>query len=72
MEGYGIIQISMGLLSYAHSIFVRWLVVIGAIPIVYATLAKKRLIHNWGSKRKKDFKIIFSLIFMNSIYTREI
>jgi NAD(P)H-quinone oxidoreductase subunit 4 len=31
MEGYGIIQINMELLSHAHSICPPWLVVIGAI-----------------------------------------
>jgi NAD(P)H-quinone oxidoreductase subunit 4 len=36
MGGYGIIRINMELLPHAHSIFAPWLVVIGAIQIVYA------------------------------------
>jgi NAD(P)H-quinone oxidoreductase subunit 4 len=35
MGGYGIIQINMELLPHAHSIFAPWLVVIGAIQIIY-------------------------------------
>jgi len=38
MGGYGIIRINMELLPHAHSIFAPWLVIIGAIQIVYAAL----------------------------------
>nr|AND48364.1 subunit 4 of NADH-plastoquinone oxidoreductase [Eosphagnum rigescens] len=38
MGGYGIIRINMELLPHAHSIFAPWLVVVGAIQIVYAAL----------------------------------
>nr|YP_009041062.1 NdhD [Tetraphis pellucida]AIB08499.1 NdhD [Tetraphis pellucida] len=38
MGGYGIIRINMELLPHAHYIFAPWLVVIGAIQIVYAAL----------------------------------
>nr|YP_009863015.1 NADH dehydrogenase ND4 subunit [Anthoceros punctatus]YP_009863105.1 NADH dehydrogenase ND4 subunit [Anthoceros agrestis]QKD76470.1 NADH dehydrogenase ND4 subunit [Anthoceros punctatus]QKD76560.1 NADH dehydrogenase ND4 subunit [Anthoceros agrestis] len=36
MGGYGSIRINMELLSHAYSIFVLWLVIIGAIQIVYS------------------------------------
>jgi NAD(P)H-quinone oxidoreductase subunit 4 len=42
MEGYGIFQINMELLSHVHSFFPPWLIVIGAIQVVYATLAEKK------------------------------
>nr|AJB98584.1 NADH-plastoquinone oxidoreductase subunit 4 [Botrychium sp. ternatum/japonicum] len=38
MGGYGLIRINMELLPHAHSIFPPWLVTIGAIQIVYASL----------------------------------
>nr|YP_005352998.1 NADH-plastoquinone oxidoreductase subunit 4 [Mankyua chejuensis]ADZ48030.1 NADH-plastoquinone oxidoreductase subunit 4 [Mankyua chejuensis]AJJ48661.1 NADH dehydrogenase subunit 4 [Mankyua chejuensis] len=38
MGGYGLIRINMELLPHAHSIFSPWLVVIGAIQIIYASL----------------------------------
>src|SRR5450759_4718647 len=38
MGGYGIIRINMELLPHAHSIFAPWMVIIGAIQIVYAAL----------------------------------
>lgn len=38
MGGYGIIRINMELLPHAHSIFAPWLVIIGAIQIIYAAL----------------------------------
>nr|YP_009531800.1 subunit 4 of NADH-plastoquinone oxidoreductase [Leiosporoceros dussii]AXZ70888.1 subunit 4 of NADH-plastoquinone oxidoreductase [Leiosporoceros dussii] len=38
MGGYGLIRINLELLSHAHSIFAPWLVVIGAIQIVYSAL----------------------------------
>ncbi|CAK9210535.1 unnamed protein product [Sphagnum troendelagicum] len=39
MGGYGIIQMNMELLPHVHSIFAPWLVVIGAIQIVYAAFS---------------------------------
>nr|YP_009912509.1 NADH dehydrogenase ND4 subunit [Bartramia pomiformis]QLJ53791.1 NADH dehydrogenase ND4 subunit [Bartramia pomiformis]QZJ47395.1 NdhD [Bartramia pomiformis] len=36
MGGYGIIRINMELLPHAHSIFAPWIIIIGAIQIVYA------------------------------------
>nr|YP_007374762.1 NAD(P)H-quinone oxidoreductase subunit 4 [Equisetum hyemale]AGC26675.1 NAD(P)H-quinone oxidoreductase subunit 4 [Equisetum hyemale] len=38
MGGYGLIRINMELLSKAHTIFAPWLVIIGSIQIVYASL----------------------------------
>jgi NAD(P)H-quinone oxidoreductase subunit 4 len=38
MGGYGIIRINMELLPHAHSIFAPWLIIIGAIQIIYAAL----------------------------------
>jgi NAD(P)H-quinone oxidoreductase subunit 4 len=38
MGGYGFIRINMELLSNAHTIFAPWLVILGAIQIVYAAL----------------------------------
>nr|UPM51683.1 NADH dehydrogenase subunit 4 [Takakia lepidozioides] len=38
MGGYGIIRINMELLPHAHSISAPWLVIVGAIQIVYAAL----------------------------------
>jgi NAD(P)H-quinone oxidoreductase subunit 4 len=38
MGGYGIIRINMELLPHAHSIFAPWIIIIGAIQIVYAAL----------------------------------
>nr|YP_008965082.1 NADH dehydrogenase subunit D [Agathis dammara]BAO19766.1 NADH dehydrogenase subunit D [Agathis dammara]BCK52039.1 NADH-plastoquinone oxidoreductase subunit 4 [Agathis dammara] len=38
MGGYGLIRINMELLPHAHSLFSPWLVVIGAVQIVYAAL----------------------------------
>nr|YP_010139939.1 NdhD [Rhodobryum laxelimbatum]QQK56238.1 NdhD [Rhodobryum laxelimbatum] len=38
MGGYGIIRINMELLPNAHSIFAPWIVIIGAMQIVYAAL----------------------------------
>nr|YP_008474614.1 NADH-plastoquinone oxidoreductase subunit 4 [Marsilea crenata]AGI51480.1 NADH-plastoquinone oxidoreductase subunit 4 [Marsilea crenata] len=38
MGGYGLIRINLELLTHAHSIFGPWLVVFGAIQIVYASL----------------------------------
>nr|YP_007374846.1 NAD(P)H-quinone oxidoreductase chain 4 [Ophioglossum californicum]AGC26759.1 NAD(P)H-quinone oxidoreductase chain 4 [Ophioglossum californicum]QXF60132.1 NADH dehydrogenase subunit 4 [Ophioglossum vulgatum] len=38
MGGYGLIRINMELLPHAHSIFSPWLVTIGAIQILYASL----------------------------------
>ena len=38
MGGYGIIRINMELLPHAHSIFAPWIVIIGALQIVYAAL----------------------------------
>nr|AWL21479.1 NADH-plastoquinone oxidoreductase subunit 4 [Pilularia americana] len=38
MGGYGLIRINLELLTHAHSIFGSWLVVFGAIQIVYASL----------------------------------
>nr|PNR59700.1 hypothetical protein PHYPA_002492 [Physcomitrium patens] len=38
MRGYGLIRINMELLPHAHSIFAPWIVAVGAIQIVYASL----------------------------------
>nr|YP_010715514.1 NADH dehydrogenase subunit 4 [Todea barbara]WDE24591.1 NADH dehydrogenase subunit 4 [Todea barbara] len=38
MGGYGLIRINMELLPHAHSIFAPWLVLFGAVQIVYASL----------------------------------
>nr|YP_009531988.1 NADH dehydrogenase subunit 4 [Hymenophyllum holochilum]AXZ96986.1 NADH dehydrogenase subunit 4 [Hymenophyllum holochilum] len=38
MGGYGLIRINMELLPNAHSLFASWLVLFGAIQIVYASL----------------------------------
>nr|AXZ97066.1 NADH dehydrogenase subunit 4 [Callistopteris apiifolia] len=38
MGGYGLIRINMELLPNAHSIFASWLVLFGAVQIVYASL----------------------------------
>ncbi len=56
MEGYGIIQINMKLSTHAHSIFAPWLVLIGAIPIVYATLTEKRVDSQLGFQKEKGFQ----------------
>nr|YP_009691062.1 NADH-plastoquinone oxidoreductase subunit 4 [Saccoloma inaequale]QEG57842.1 NADH-plastoquinone oxidoreductase subunit 4 [Saccoloma inaequale] len=39
MGGYGLIRINLEILNRAHSIFGSWLVLLGAIQIVYASLA---------------------------------
>jgi len=39
MGGYGFIRINMELLPHAHAIFAPWLVLLGAIQIVYAALS---------------------------------
>jgi hypothetical protein len=46
----------MELLSHVHSIFPPWLVVIGAIQIVYATLVEKRVNSQLGFQKKKGFQ----------------
>nr|QYB22457.1 NADH-plastoquinone oxidoreductase subunit 4 [Saxegothaea conspicua]BBF91307.1 NADH-plastoquinone oxidoreductase subunit 4 [Saxegothaea conspicua] len=38
MGGYGLIRINMELLPHAHSLFSPWLVIIGALQIIYAAL----------------------------------
>ncbi|KAG6540640.1 hypothetical protein Mapa_017971 [Marchantia paleacea] len=38
MGAYGLIRINMELLPHAHSFFAPWLVILGAIQIVYAAL----------------------------------
>lgn len=38
MGGYGFIRINMEMLSHAHSVFAPWLVILGAIQIIYAAL----------------------------------
>nr|YP_009240190.1 NADH-plastoquinone oxidoreductase subunit 4 [Sciadopitys verticillata]AMO00715.1 NADH-plastoquinone oxidoreductase subunit 4 [Sciadopitys verticillata]BAW34609.1 NADH-plastoquinone oxidoreductase subunit 4 [Sciadopitys verticillata]BCK60778.1 NADH-plastoquinone oxidoreductase subunit 4 [Sciadopitys verticillata] len=38
MGGYGLIRINMELLPHAHSLFSPWLVIIGAVQIIYAAL----------------------------------
>jgi len=55
MGGYGIIRINMELLSHTHSIFAPWLLVIGAIQIVYATFTS-------FSQCNLKRKIVYSLI----------
>ncbi|CAM6042376.1 unnamed protein product [Sphagnum compactum] len=47
MGGYGIIRINMELLPHAHSIFAPWLVVIGAIQIVYAAFTSFSQLSQW-------------------------
>jgi NAD(P)H-quinone oxidoreductase subunit 4 len=39
MGGYGFIRINMELLPHAHAIFAPWLVLLGAVQIVYAALS---------------------------------
>jgi len=39
MGGYGFIRINMELLPHAHALFAPWLVLLGAIQIVYAALS---------------------------------
>ncbi|KAG6540701.1 hypothetical protein Mapa_018035 [Marchantia paleacea] len=41
MGAYGLIRINMELLPHAHSFFAPWLVIVGAIQIVYAALTSK-------------------------------
>nr|QYB22065.1 NADH-plastoquinone oxidoreductase subunit 4 [Phyllocladus trichomanoides]BBF91079.1 NADH-plastoquinone oxidoreductase subunit 4 [Phyllocladus aspleniifolius] len=38
MGGYGLIRINMELLPHAHSLFSPWLIIIGALQIIYAAL----------------------------------
>nr|QYB22165.1 NADH-plastoquinone oxidoreductase subunit 4 [Pilgerodendron uviferum]BBN66821.1 NADH-plastoquinone oxidoreductase subunit 4 [Pilgerodendron uviferum] len=38
MGGYGLIRINMELLPHAHSLFSPWLIIIGAVQIIYAAL----------------------------------
>nr|YP_010410837.1 NADH-plastoquinone oxidoreductase subunit 4 [Cycas edentata]URF35152.1 NADH-plastoquinone oxidoreductase subunit 4 [Cycas edentata] len=38
MGGYGLIRINMELLPHAHSLFSPWLVIVGAVQIIYAAL----------------------------------
>jgi len=39
MGGYGFIRINIGLLPHAHTIFAPWLIILGAVQIVYAALS---------------------------------
>jgi NAD(P)H-quinone oxidoreductase subunit 4 len=55
MGGYGIIRINMELLPHAHSIFAPWLVVIGAIQIVYVAFTS-------FSQRNLKRKIAYSSV----------
>jgi NAD(P)H-quinone oxidoreductase subunit 4 len=52
----GIIQINMELLFHAPSIFAPWLVVIGAIQIVCASLTEKKVDSQSGFQKKKGFQ----------------
>jgi NAD(P)H-quinone oxidoreductase subunit 4 len=36
MEAYGLIRVNMQLLPHAHYLFPSWLVIIGAVQIIYA------------------------------------
>ncbi|XP_057816363.1 NAD(P)H-quinone oxidoreductase chain 4, chloroplastic-like [Cryptomeria japonica] len=38
MGGYGLIRINMELLPHAHSLFSPWLIIVGAVQIIYAAL----------------------------------
>ncbi|KAL2942306.1 NAD(P)H-quinone oxidoreductase chain 4 chloroplastic [Bienertia sinuspersici] len=42
MGAYGLIRINMELLPHAHSLFSPWLMTIGTIQIVYASLTSPR------------------------------
>jgi NAD(P)H-quinone oxidoreductase subunit 4 len=68
MGGYGIIRINMELLPHVHSIFAPWLVVIGAIQIVYAAFPS---FSQRNLKRRIDYSSVshmgFVLIEIGSI-----
>ncbi|KAL2942287.1 NAD(P)H-quinone oxidoreductase chain 4 chloroplastic [Bienertia sinuspersici] len=42
MGAYGLIRINMELLPHAHSLFSPWLMIIGTIQIIYASLTSPR------------------------------
>ncbi|KAL8538466.1 hypothetical protein ACS0TY_000464 [Phlomoides rotata] len=52
MGAYGLVRINMELFPHAHSIFSPWLMVVGAIQIIYAastSLGQRNLNNHFGN-----------------------